>query len=995
MSIEWDRKPCLYTISPHRPFADTLASGILEMAEGKPEELARYQVLLPTRRACRSLRDSFLKLSFGKPLLLPRLQPLGDVDDEELALMAGSADNLDLPPSIPPMRRRFLLARLIGASGIYDHGLEQDLKLADALARLMDQIYTENLDMAALPHIVDRDRFAEQWQISLDFLSLISEHWPRILQEQGVIDAADRRNRLLHKLSQRWTDAPPSHPVIAAGSTGSIPAAARLLKTIAGLPRGCIVLPGLDQRLDQQSWNALDDSHPQKTLRNLLQVFEVEREAVKDWPYRTKNPDSPEGNSAMPRLLSEVMRPAATSGEWQKLSDHPVISQADITFERYDCDTPQEEALVVAMAFRETLQTPGKTAALVTPDQNLARRVAMICRRWDIAVDDSAGEKLSHTPIGSYLLLCGYAAQKDFAPVALLSFAKHALCRPHAPDNWRGRIRDLDRYLMRGILTGHGIERYNVIAQQKRADKRFLPDGLDGTLQALEDFYRPLTDLMAMGDKQRAQDWCGALIRCAENFSDEARLWGGQQGEAASILIAELIDEASLLPMVTFEDFLSALRLSMEKCTVRPNYGLHPRLVILGQLEARLLQADVMVLASLNEKSWPPEAENDPWMSRPMRKAFGLPPPERGLGLSAHDFAQAMCAPRVIMTRSSRIDGTPTVPARWLQRLDAVLTACRIPPESIRRGKLLGYARAINHTDEYSPVERPAPRPPVTVRPRKLPVTQVERWLQDPYSIYARYILGLKKLDDLEKELDAAARGTLIHDALDRFVAMHPDDIPSNAERVIMAILDEELSRTGIQSDVIALWRPRLEKIAAWYVRSEIAWRDHFKPALRESEGIMTLQANGGDFIMTARADRIDLSRDGKEAAIIDYKSGGQYTIKQMMEGRLPQLPLEGLILQNGGFTRINPNSVAALSYWIMNGSKEGGEQKIMADANQISQAIKNAAQGIKDLIDRFDCEDTAYYSLPRPRNAPRFNDYEHLARVKEWTALDEQGDAS
>lgn len=993
MSIDWSAKPCIYTVPAGVSFVETLARGILSMAGDDPLELAQIQVLLPTRRACRSLREAFLKITEGRPLLLPRMQPIGDVDEEELSLLlSGMEDDLSLPPAISPLRRQFMLARLISGLGTHSRGLEQDMALAAALGRLMDQVYTEDLDLKDLAHVVDRERFSEHWQISLDFLSILSEHWPRILAENNVMDGADRRNRLIKKLAAHWATNPPQHKVIAAGSTGSIPATAELLKVVATMRHGCIVLPGLDQILDDVSWESLEQTHPQITLKHLLDdVLNVERKDVKAWPYDYgDHVPSP----AIARLTSEIMRPAATAQKWQSLKDEKFLQSNDIQAELYDCANPQEEALVVALAMREALQEPRKTAALVTPDRRLARRVAMACRRWGIEIDDSAGQPLAQTPVGVYLRLCVQAVISDLKPVSLLSFCKHGLCQPSQAQHWRDDVRMLDRQILRGPAFRGGMDTLYAKLAEIEKIKADMPQS-KSALDLIAQNFAPLLALKEKGKTHPFAVWCEAHITVATAFSSDDILWHGQAGESASAFLSELRDESHLLPDVTLPQYLAILEQAMSPIAVRPSYGLHPRLMILGQLEARLVEADVMILSGLNENTWPPDIGVDPWMSRPMRKRFKLPPLERGIALSAHDFAQAFGAQKVVMTRSVRVDGTPTVPSRWLQRLDTVLKASGLEPSDIRKGKLLSYARHIDHTDEFSPVERPAPTPPIDVRPRKLSVTQIETWMQDPYSIYAKHILRLRKLDPLEQDMDAALRGTLVHAVLDRFVSAHMDDIPPHADRAFLTITQEELIAAGVEEDVLSLWQPRLAKVGDWIIAKEKNWRGQFKPKQLEATGCHTLSTGTHDFTLTARADRIDLSHDGNHAAIIDYKSGGQYSGTKMKDGYYPQLPLEALILENGGFENIKPLPVTALTYWVVNGGKDGGQEQGLSKPADIDLAKDNAREGLTALVERFNQQTTPYYSLPRPEFAPRFNDYEHLARVREWTALDEEGDAA
>jgi ATP-dependent helicase/nuclease subunit B len=992
MSLNWDQKPCIYTIPADNAFADTLARGIMAMAGNEPLALAQYQILLPTRRGARALRDAFLKISDGKPLLLPRLHPIGDVDEDELSLLLnGAEEELDLPPALSPMRRQFLLTRMIAAKQDYSRGLDQDMLLANALGRLMDEVYTEDLNLANLPDLVSKD-FAAHWEVSTKFLEILSKVWPSILEAEGVIDSADRRNRLIKRLAQHWATHPPEHPVIAAGSTGSIPATLALLKSIANMPKGCIVLPGLDQYIDEESWEVMDDTHPQSTLRYLLQQIGIERSKIPQWPWAQQKPQH-----KIPALVSEIMRPAETAAAWQTLRTKPVISSEELEIERYDCANPQEEAFVIALALRRALEnTPRiESAALVTPDRNLARRVAMACRRWGIEIDDSAGVPLSQSPIGIYLSVLLDATLNELKPISLLSFTKHTYCQPPNIEEWRSKIRDLDRHTMRGHFTGKMIEGYFAKIAEIRENGRFVPPHAEATLEFIAERFKPLLDCLSTQHVQRPMtEWLDAHLKTAENFSDPNLLWSGVAGEKAALLFAELREQADIMPVMTLDQYASIIAQLMTAQAVRPAYGLHPRLMILGQLEARLGQADIMILSGLNEGVWPPDPGADPWMSRPMRRKFGLPSLEKSIGLAAHDFAQAFCAPKIILTRAVRVDGTPTVPARWLQRFDTVLQACGIDPSVIRQGKLISYARALNHVDNPIRIDRPAPTPPVEVRPKKLPVTAIEKWMKDPYGIYAQYILNLRKLSPLEQKLDAAARGTLVHNVVERFQKTYPDSIPSDAMDGFLCITKEEIQKSSPDKALIALWMPRLSKIGDWMINHEIKWRENYTNSKQEVDGAYPLTIDGESFIVTARADRIDLSKDGTSAAIIDYKTGGQYSMSRMENGLLPQLPLEALILENGGFEGIKLVPVTALSYWVLNGSGKGGEEKILKDEQKLRRAVENAKEGLKELVHVFNRQETAYYSLPRPHNAPRYNDYEHLARVKEWSALDDHGDA-
>ncbi len=975
----------VYTIPAGVPFAKALAGRLLEETRGKPEELSHYRIFLPTRRACRTLREAFLQLSQGKPLLLPHMQPIGDLDEEELslALFQGRDEQaiLDLPPAISPLKRQLLLARTIGSVPDYSHGPGQALALANALGHLLDQIIIEELDIGALDQIVPEE-FADHWQITLDFLKIISEHWPKILEEQGAIDSADRRNRLIKALAGHWQRNPPSGPIIAAGSTGSIPATAMLLSTIAGLEQGRVVLPGLDQMMDEQSWDAIDESHPQYGLKHLLEHMEVARENVKLWHNCGESATQPRQ-----RLGYELMRPADTAGEWENLATSKesagVLQEALEGLQIFECDHESEEAGLIALKMREILEDPTRTAALVTPDRKLARRVATTCQRWGITLDDSAGQNLSDSPIGIFLRITAEACLSNMAPTSLLALLKHEFCTlGHKNETFRKIVDKLEILTLRGLRPASGLEGIRQRLEElndKEPDK--LLDQIDPVLNRFSALLNNQT-LQSFSDLLAVHVETLEALAQGEKASGSTRLWSGESGEKAASFLSELQNHAHLLPPLSGQNYVDILQQLMKTETVRPLYGTHPRLMILGQLEARLIDADLIIMAGLNEGTWPSDPGHDPWMSRPMRKDFGLPAGERAVGLAAHDFTQGFCAQHVVLTRSKRVDGAPTVPARWLQRLDAVLQAAGLVRDVQEERKYLSWVRRLDEHDETTPYIRPEPRPALDKRPKKLSVTKIEAWLKDPYSIYARSILGLKKLDPVDMQPGPAERGTLLHNILERFVTQYPGDVPPEAGNALISIAKEELEKLHDDPALWNFWWPRFHNLGDWLIAHEKDWRSQAKPLKTEVNG----EAAFGGFTLSARADRIDKLSDGS-MVVIDYKSGGTYTQSGIRTGDLPQLSLEAAILMAGGFESIPSGDVSALSYWTLTGGHKGGAITQVTD--DIEDIVTRAREGLQKLIEIFNDPDMPYYSLPNPARAPRFNDYEHLARVKEWSALE------
>lgn len=988
----------VYNIPSGIAFAESLAGGLLAQAEDDPARLADIRVLLPTRRACRTLREAFLRRSKGKPLILPRMQPLGDIDEDELVLeLAGrelAAQILNLPPALTSLERRLILAEMVTKLPQYDGtlGYGHAMALAGELGRLMDQVYTEGLSLSALPALVIEKELAGHWNITVKFLEILSEQWPGVLKERGVIDAADRRDRLIRALAAHWREHPPQTPVVAAGSTGSIPATAALLRVIAALPQGAVVLPGLDAEMDDESWKVLDDAHPQATLKHLLTSLDIQRGDVNPWPFIQDD-----SSLLRRKLAGEMMRPAATSERWTGLSPETLGTDKE-TIEQsirhhvmcLDCETPEEEARTVSVVLRHMLDDREKTAALITPDRTLARRVAMTCRRWGLEIDDSAGTPLSHTPAGSFLRLALEACLSGLAPGDFLALLRHKLCA------FRDETGNLEKYFLRGLKPPSGFAGLRLRIDERAEKHKSAAARAHDFLTRIEPAFAPLFALCD-GGGHSVPALMEAHIRLCENLAGGAdNLWRGVDGEEASRFLARLKEGAEKFPAVGANDYLDILDQLMRTVPVRSRYGTHPRLFILGQLEARMAQADLVVMAGLNEKTWPPDAGHDPWMSRPMRKSFGLPPPERAVGLAAHDFVQGFCAPRVVMTRARRVEGAPAVPARWLLRLDTVLQALGVDPAILHEtpAPYLALARHMDISGNVNPCPRPQPRPPAAARPKELPVTQIETWLSNPYGLYAKYVLGLRKLDDLEKTPDAATRGTFLHDVLNDFIGVCEKDLPANAADILIDIGFRHKQKLADDSGTWDYWWPRFERLAHWLAEEhEPRWRQEAKPCKREIEGRIALA--DGAFTLTARADRIDVLNDGR-FAIVDYKSGGNYTITGLKTAAEPQLPLEALILDEGGFPGVSGRT-GYIGYWKLTGGRdEGKDVALLPDKQDEIETARDAARaGLENLARIFADENTPYIALPDPGREPRFDDYRHLARVQEWSYGGEGEDAA
>jgi ATP-dependent helicase/nuclease subunit B len=970
-----------FNIPAHRPFAEDLARGLYAaLSPAGPEALADAVVLTPTRRGARALADAFVAAAGGRAVLPPQMRPLGDLEAGEPPFEPGDLA-LDLPAAIEPLRRRFELTRLVAEladhipGGLVSAGAA--LELADALGGFLDGLQIEEAEVGErLAGLVEAE-LAEHWQVSRVFLEEALKRWPARLAALGVADVSERRVRLLRRLAEVWTRNPPKGVLVAAGSTGTAPATRALLIAVANAPQGCVVLPGLDQDLADKAWGKVDVQHPQGALKRLLDQARVTKAEVAVWPASAA-PDA--AGRWRRRVINEALRPAEETADWLHVIQGLKAEQPDAVARGLEglslvsARTEEEAATAAALMLREALETPELTAALVTPDQALARRVTARLARWGVVPDSSAGESLAGTRCGVLAALLGRAAVDPLDPVTLLGLLKHPFAR-------LGDASDLERVALRGPRPR---------SWQALAAKAGEAAPLAARLEAI------VAGLAGPGERDSPAAAARRLAAAMEALARDAAgetgdLWAGPGGEAMARLLSGLIADGDALPDVTPRQFADLLQRLMDGETVRSGGATHPRLRILGAIEARLVRADRLVLAGLEEGVWPAGAPLDPFLSRPMRAALDLPAPERRIGLAAHDFAQAACAPEVILLHTERREGAPAVKSRWLWRLETLARGAGLA--LAERPQVLAWARGLDAPGPYEPWPRPAPRPPVAHRPRVMAVTRVEALTRDPYAVWARDILRLYQLPRPDEQADARARGTAIHAAFERFAETWPGALPPDAAAQFAQLYLEALEAAGLPREAMARETALAAEAAEWVAALEADRRDG-RAIHVELKGEMTLQAPAGPFRLNARADRIEVTADG-HGHILDYKTGKAPSAKEVRTGFSPQLTLTAAILQAGGFPDLGPLAPGDLTYLEVTGRKPAGKVEVRASAgDESAEAAARALEGLHALVARFDDPDQPYLSRVAPQFVKaRVSDYDHLARVFEWSTSGEEGE--
>ena len=908
--------PNVFTIAPDRPFLDTLARGLMALAGDDPLLLPRMTVLLPTQRAARSLREAFLRLTAegaeAAPLLLPRLRPIGDLDEDDIAIgdigIGGAAGaTLAVPPAIPELRRRLLLTRLVLGWSAAKDGTAllpgQAAALAAALARLLDMAASEEASFGRLHELAPAE-YAEHWQLVLDFLEMLPRLWPPILEAEGAIDAADRRNRLLRRQARLWREAPPRAPVIAAGLMGGMPALSDLLSTVAWLDQGAVILPGLDRTTSPEIWELIADepSHPQHQIALLLRDLELTPDEVANWPPKPDLGAAPypalpspaggrreavgskaeaEGSVRRLRLIEQALRPAALTDSWRDLApEGRGVSRRDVALRlRQPAGRGGHDRAAAAAGARNAGHDGGAGDAGPRAGAPSRRRIAPLGHR-----NRRFGRRAARP----------YTARRVLAPCARSrsdrtragAAAGRAETSPRGRRTGPGdvpRARPAPRSGDPGTAPGPRLCRAQGGARRQGAGPSAAVCRSDRDLRRrscrlVEAETAPLAALVA------AHIDAAERLAATDKESGIARLWRDAAGEAAARFCHELIDAASDFPALPGRHYPALFEALASGTVVRPVYGRHPRLAIWGLMEARLQQADLLVLGGLNEGTWPGPAAYDPWMSRQMRREFGIALPERAIGIAAHDFAQGLGAPSVALTRAARREGVPTVPSRWLLRLDAVLRAVGLDGALGPEPEIAAAAALRDQPTQRRPAPPPAPRPPLSARPRQLSVTQIETWIRDPYAIYARHILKLKALDELDQDPGRADLGNAVHASLREFIRRYPSFLPLFPEEELLAIGRECFGPVLSRPGVWAFWWPRFERIARWFVAEERARRGEIVDRLAECKGSVQVPARAGPFTITAIADRIDRLRSGE--LVGDRLQDRQFAVAAGDQGR-------------------------------------------------------------------------------------------------------------
>lgn len=947
------------------------------MSHQPPHEMAQVEIIVNTRRMARRMRDLF---DAGPALLMPRVRLLSEIEDLH--------PSIDVAKSNSALKRRLELVQLVAnllekeqsfaaRASLYD--------LADSLATLMDEMQGEGVSADVIANLDVTDQ-SGHWERAKTFINIAQSY---IDSSQDSPDTETRQRIIVLKLMEYWEETPPQKPIILAGSTGSRGTTLLLMQAIAKLPQGAVILPGFDFDMPAPIWSSLSDAmlsedHPQFRFHKLLQSLDKSPTDVTQWGDDT--PAAPARN----KLVSLALRPAPVTDAW--LSEGPHLTGLSEGLEGVtllQAETPRDEALAIAMRLRQAAENGG-TAALITPDRMLTRQVSAALDRWDILPDDSAGAPLHLSPPGRFLRHVGGLFSRLLDTEALLTLLKHPMTHSgHERGLHQLNTQRLELRIRRDGLpypTADGLSKIALKAAAKLDPQTALTDWADWVGRMFCGHHHT-------GNRTLA-DWTALHLQVAEAIASgpygdgTGELWLKSAGQKARSVIQNLADHAEYGGKMSAADYVDLMGALLSGEEVRDRDAPHPNIMIWGTLEARVQGADLVILGGLNEGTWPEAPKPDPWLNRALRNQAGLLLPERRIGLSAHDFQQAIAASEVWITRSVRSDDAETVPSRWLNRLQNLLGGLPLQDgpvvlkSMIARGDIwLAKAKVLEKPTSVPRAHRPSPRPPLAARPHALSVTEIKRLIRDPYAVYAKHTLKLRALNPIVQSPDAPMRGTLIHSVMEVFVK----DIMANPSLLnsthLMTVARDILERDVPWPATRALWLAKLLRVADWFISKEVERQTRSTPIAfeKQAKGVMQLPLLG--FTLTGYADRIDKTGPNN-VAIFDYKTGAPPSEKQQAKFD-KQLLIEAAMMEQGSFNHVGINSVDEAVFIGL------GSNPVEVSAPLQKEPPAKVLNELSQLIRAYLSDEQGFTSQRTIQSERERGDYDHLARFGEWDGTD------
>lgn len=935
------------------------AKAMAALTHDNPLALIHHTLFLPTRRSARAFEKCLAAHTEHGLFSPPRIIALTDFPPE--------AFDCEQSAILPTATERHLLMVELLRGKHFDallgeqKSLPQLLSHASALLDQIDELFLFEVPQDNLSSLVRHDLPQNQIQ-ALRVLHQVYSEWEPFLKRQGFCDPTQMRVVRYREYIKTLRDYP--HPVIALGIEAAYGFVRDLLKAIMKTRGGAVILGGPEDgelsRRDSEKAH-----HPDFHLNRLLESMGCERSTLSFINSTKEHPR---------RLLLEGVFQNHTN----VTTSGPLKEEETKNLFLLESGTLFEEAEAITLMMAEAVVDPLKTVALVTTNQTLTAYVMALLERFGIKADHSKAHAFRSTPLGRLLLLVASFLVSPYSPVTLLSLLKH----PYVSlDQGRLSVLALARFLENNVMRTD-----RMVRGERDLFIKTMPEGEKALLTKLLNMKERGQNLLHGKEPTSLAQALLLLQSSLEELCFKTTLEGigsiydTPEGEKFKGWIASVMVSPLGKTTLEMQHFPSILRELMDAIPVSKAWGYHPRVFILGPLETRLLSFDRVILADFNEGRWPRKSSDAVWMNQRMRQDVGIVSDVIQMSQEADDLRALLSLKEVFITRALRVDGSPSVPSRWLLRLQAFCTQKNVQLSSVDHYK--EWARLIWHeplkkvNPLLRPLEKPMALPPLGARPKRLTISGLNLLKRNPYAFYVNSILKLNALKPLIHQLDALQFGVRLHQVLADALIL--EDSGSRLTHDVLNALGGRIFASYTSSPLWRyFWQHRLNECFDHFL--SLDKNLSYAPQKRFGEVKVTFpfHTDFGDFEIIAKADRLDLITP-HGAVLIDYKTGRTPTASSIKKGEDIQLALEGVMVNEGAFRICDAQVTKGLEYWdLKNGRRVSVEE--------VDTVIGNAESALIELLEQYYKVGAAYKI-----NFDHLSDeIRHFSRWEEWIRLE------
>lgn len=945
------QQPNLINIAPNQHFFATL-SDLLSQNFGN--EIANLTILLPNHRSCREFEQTFVKKHDKNSIILPKIKAISDISFEDFFDFLPNDTILEMIDElidihlISGIDYLLFLGQKIRQLDVFGYNIDanQSLIIASQLENLFDEIEKNDIDIGKL-HDIDDSNLSLHRQITLDFLKSFHVQIKNSLIRDNIFFNSSYQNFIINKFIEALNRYGTKNPIIIAGSTGSLSVGKKLIQAIAAQQNCLAVIYGFDHSL--ATLNA--QYHPNFLLNQLVEFLEINPASIQT--YQGQNQLCTQSRSD---FIKYCMLTHDQSHQWQdldsKLNVIEIAQDLSDNFTLIEAKDEKEEAKLIALALYDA-----SNASVIVNNDKLATLLKYELENLGLQYNDSRNISILNSKIICFILSLLQLIENDFAAYDLLSLIKNPLFKDHA----NPIIFDLEKKILRQERSETGLQ----------GIKTKLKTVNDAKITAFfDDLCRDLSALTQLSHHINIASYSQQLIASVEKLTNQTwhSLLQTQDGQVEIFELFEKLKKQDFF-MINSQNPLQIFRTIFSKASYYMMSDANAAIQILSPVEARLVNRDLVIIASLNEGDFP-EIESQNWLGKKIRKDLGVDKKLVKIGQNAYDFSHYLHNKKVILSRSLVKNNAVSICSPFLLKFKALCQKANI---ALNSGQNLKQQLLCMQECEQIIASRANPKPPQHLRPKTLAITDIAKLRSDPYAIYAKKILKLKELQKIDYETGFAEFGSFIHKILEEYVKA-----PQAKELFIkkaQKIFEDYF--TSIQAQLT--WWPKFENIFDNFIQTE----EKFSYLKNYTEIPAHIVIN--NITLRGKIDRAALNQNNA-IDIYDYKTGQISSIKSVISGDDPQLTISALMIIEGliEIDMKNYDNIASINYWKLSLSNQSDITTICKKSDELQILINAAKSGLEKLFSYFENEENGYISAPKLKQYKK-NEYHHLARIDEW----------